>query len=60
MLVCIANHTKWDWYAQIKKLQEISQYDIVDLLKCYSRVHEFNNLPRKSWITIIFGMCIES
>ena len=22
-LVCIANHTKLDWYAQIKKLQEI-------------------------------------
>ena len=32
MLVCIANNSKSDGYAQIKKLQEIKQYDMVKLL----------------------------
>ena len=57
ILVCTANNTKSDWYAQKKKIHEIKHHA---LLKCYSMAPKFNYYPRNAWIVIQFGMCIES
>ena len=50
LIVCIANHTKSDWYAQIKTLQE-NEHQNID----WSTAAKSNNCPQKAWIAVLFG-----